>query len=144
MQHEKGGETLPFIYISFCVARKKVRQSCSGTQFNRLITFVYMSTIWRGDRCCKGRRLDCFESRRGNQTDHVMKSFHSGHQGLLRVEVLPPSEEGQLATLRDMRLEIKVWLLSVSHKASAVLIHVFQTVLSQHTLQSLYFCLRAR
>ena len=51
------------VYISFCAARKmwinapihlhfvpystKVRLSCSGTRFNRLITVVRMSTIWR-------------------------------------------------------------------------------------------------
>ena len=75
------------------------------------------------------RCLDCFgRATIGNQTERVMKSFRLGHQGLLCVEVIPPSEEGwrQLATLRDMRLEIKVWLLSLSYKASAVLIHVFQ------------------
>ena len=29
------------------VQHEKVRLSCSGTRFNRLITFVCMSTIWR-------------------------------------------------------------------------------------------------
>ena len=46
VQHEIRWETLPIRLHFVLCCTKKVGQSCSGTRFNRWITFVGMSTIW--------------------------------------------------------------------------------------------------